>query len=112
MGDDDQLQNQIADIGVRFLKRTIGEVAQLREFLDSARAGSLDSLKQLERLGHKIHGSGAMFGFDELSERASEIERLASTGRSNDSKSLDRIEEALRALEVQVDKAARDSGVE
>jgi HPt (histidine-containing phosphotransfer) domain-containing protein len=111
MGDDDQLQKQIADIGVRFLKRTIGEVSQLREFLDSARAGSLDSLKQLERLGHKIHGSGAMFGFDELSKRASEIERLASTGR-NDSKSLDRIEEALRALEVQVDKAAREGGVE
>jgi len=110
MSDDDQLQKQMADIGVRFLKRTIGEVSQLRAYLDSARTGSLDSLKQLERLAHKIYGSGAMFGFDELSERASQIERLASTGR-NDSTSLDRIEDSLRALEGQVDKAAREGGV-
>ena len=109
MGDDHQLQQQIADIGVRFVKRTIGEVAQLRAYLDSARCGSLDSLKELERLAHKISGSGAMFGFDELSERASQIERLASTGRTN-STSLDRIEDSLRALEGQVDKAAREGG--
>jgi HPt (histidine-containing phosphotransfer) domain-containing protein len=111
MGEEDRLQQQIADIGVRFLRRTLGEVSQLREYLDSARAGSLDSLKQLERLAHKIHGSGAMFSFDELSERANEIERLASTAR-NDIKSLDEIEEALRALEEQVDEAAREGGVE
>ena len=107
---DDQLQQQIADIGVRFLKRTIGEVGQLRAYLESARGGSLDSRKELERLAHRIYGSGAMFGFDELSERASEIERLASTGR-NDGTSLDRIEGSLRALERQVDKAAREGGL-
>jgi HPt (histidine-containing phosphotransfer) domain-containing protein len=110
MSDDDQLQQQIADIGVRFLRRTIGEVSQLRQCLESARAGSLDSLKQLERLAHKIQGSGAMFGFDELSERASEIERLASTGW-DDSTALDRIEDSLRVLEVQVERAAREGGV-
>lgn len=110
MGEEDQLQKQIADIGVRFLKRTIGEISQLRECLENARGGSLDSLKQLERLAHKINGSAAMFGFDELSERASEIERLASTGR-NDSASLDEIENSLRALEVQVEMTARARGI-
>ena len=111
MGEEDKFQEQIADIGVRFLKRTLGEIAQLSGCLQSVRDGSVDSLKQLERLAHKIHGSGAMFGFDELSERASEIERLAATG-CYDSTSLDRIEEALRVLEVQVGKAAREGGVQ
>jgi HPt (histidine-containing phosphotransfer) domain-containing protein len=110
MGEQDKLQEQIADIGVRFLKRTIEEVSQLRECLESVRGGSLDALKHLERLAHKINGSAAMFGFDELSERASEIERLAGAGR-DDSASLDRIEHSLRALEAQVEKTARERGI-
>ena len=111
MHEEDKLQKQIADIGLRYLKRTMGELYQLRECLQGVRDASPEALKQLERLAHKIHGSGAMFGFDELSERASDIERLASTGRA-DSGSLDLIEASLRALELQVQKAAREHGVE
>lgn len=111
MRDDEKLQQQIADIGVRYLKRTRGELSELRECLQSARGGAADALQQLERLAHKIHGSGAMFGFDELSERASDIERLAASGRQ-DSSWLDRIEQSVRALEIQVERAAQERGVE
>lgn len=77
MNEDEQLQEQIADIGSRYLQRTLGELVALRDCLDGARQGSMDALKQLGQMAHKIHGSGAMFGFDAVSERASAIERLA-----------------------------------
>lgn len=106
----EKLQRQIADIGVRYLKRTLGELAQLRDLLASARAGTPDALKQLERMAHKIHGSGAMFGFDEVSERANELERLVANG-STDDDAMQRVEASIEALEAQVQKDAQARGM-
>jgi HPt (histidine-containing phosphotransfer) domain-containing protein len=111
MRDDEKLQQQIADIGTRYLRRTLGELTQLRECLLSVRAQSPDALKQLERMAHKIHGSGAMFGFDAVSERANDIEQLAASGQG-DAATLDRLDELLRALTEEVVKEARARGVE
>ncbi len=100
MNQGDELQRQIADIGTRYLKRTLGELEQLRALLAQARAGSRESLRELSRMAHKINGSGAMFGFDSVSERAYEIERLA----ISETPAIEDLEAHLAALEDEVRK--------
>ena len=109
MQDDEKLRQQIADIAVRYIRRTQGELVQLREMLAAIRAGDVDAQKQLERLAHKIHGSGAMFGFDTISERAHEIERLSGS-RQSDSETLTKIEQALLGLEAEVANVGKQQG--
>lgn len=109
MQDDEKLRQQIADIAVRYIKRTQGELGQLRAALAAIRAGDAGAQKQLERLAHKIHGSGAMFGFDAISDRAHEIERLAGSGQS-DSDTLTSIEQALVGLETEVAGVSAQQG--
>lgn len=112
MSDEEQrLQRQIADIGTRYLVRTLGELPQLRALLCDARDGTPDALKSLERMAHKIHGSGAMFGFEEISERAEDLERLAAAG-SGDPEHLQQLEASIGALEAEVNKQARAQGVQ
>jgi HPt (histidine-containing phosphotransfer) domain-containing protein len=108
--DENKLQQQIADIGTRYLKRTLGEVGQLRAYLEQARSGSADALKEIERMAHKIHGSGAMFGFDAVSERADELERIAAQA-GRDRGLLQSIEGSIAALESQVQQDAQVRGI-
>jgi len=77
MSEQDKLQEQMAKIGDRYLGRTLSELDQLHELAALALSGSPGQARELEQMAHKIHGSGAMFGFDLLSEHAGEIERIA-----------------------------------
>lgn len=110
MQDDEKLRQQIADIAVRYIKRTQGELGQLRDALAAIRAGDAGAQKQLERLAHKIHGSGAMFGFDGVSERAYEIEQLARQGSGEDA--CERLGAAVDALADEVRRQAHARGVQ
>lgn len=110
MNEDDKLQQHIADIGSRYLKRTLGEIDQLRALLQDAQAGADDALVRVGQIAHKIHGSGAMFGFDAVSERAYEIEQLARGGRDN--ATLERIQTGVAALAEEVRKQAQLRGVQ
>ena len=77
MSDEERLRQQMAQIGVRYLSRTLGELRRMQDLLHAALSGTPALFKDLEHLAHKIHGSGAMFGFDALSDRAGEIEHIA-----------------------------------
>ncbi len=79
MSDQNKLQQQLGDIAVRYIKRTLGEVDVLRDHLQNLQNGQLGVLKEIEHLSHRIHGSGAMFGFDDLSRHAREIELASAT---------------------------------
>jgi len=111
MRDDEKLQQHIADIGTRYLKRTLGELAQLRDCLQEIRNGSGAAIQELARFAHKIHGSGAMFGFDAISERADELERLANFQNATP-EGVDKLEACIAALEQEVVNEARARGVE
>lgn len=108
---DETLQQQIAGIGARYLKRTVGEVVQLRESLARACDGEPGAMKELAQLAHKIHGSGAMFGFESLSERAHEIERLAASGQA-DAETSQRLQARIAAFEEELRIQARSQGIE
>jgi chemotaxis protein histidine kinase CheA len=71
-----QLREQVAALGVKFLQRTQDQTTALRELLGSLSNGDESVLTRMQELSHKIHGSGAMFGFEEVSRCAGEIEQL------------------------------------
>jgi len=77
MHDPDKLRQQMAQIGDRYIGRTLGEMRRMCELATQVPGASAEVLKDLEHLAHKIHGSGAMFGFDAMSDQAGEIEHLA-----------------------------------
>jgi HPt (histidine-containing phosphotransfer) domain-containing protein len=76
--DEERLRQQMASIGARYLTRTLGELTRISELLAQVESGSNTALKELQHAAHKIHGSGAMFGFHEVSERARAIEHITS----------------------------------
>jgi HPt (histidine-containing phosphotransfer) domain-containing protein len=113
MSDENRLQQQMAQIGVRYLGRTLGELQRMHELLHSALNGSPAMLKDLEHLAHKIHGSGAMFGFDALSDTAGEVEHIAGVlGKGEGPEhykalSESELQERLRAAVAKLDAATR-----
>jgi HPt (histidine-containing phosphotransfer) domain-containing protein len=74
MSDRDALQAQLGALSVQFLERTRGHVGLLKSLLARVGRAELAALLELRAISHKIHGSGAMFGFPDISEPAGEIE--------------------------------------
>jgi HPt (histidine-containing phosphotransfer) domain-containing protein len=72
-----ELRRKMAVIGARYLARTHTEIGELRTLIAQLASGGKATLKEIEMLAHRIRGSGAIFGFTELSEAAEGIEMLA-----------------------------------
>lgn len=70
-----EIQDQLRILGGKFLSRTRDQTAQLRQWLRDLPHGA-EPLAPLEEIAHKIHGSGAMFGFAAISTCAGEMESL------------------------------------
>lgn len=96
---EEQLREQVKVLGEKFLLRTAGQITTLREQSRRLRGGDREALGVIQELTHKIHGSGAMFGFADLSDRAGEIERLVVAGVSGDD-TLDRLDTFIDQLGV------------
>lgn len=108
----DRMLQQLGEIGLRYLKRTIGEIGTLRELLTQLQAGDASRLKEIEQLSHKINGSGAMFGFDDLSNQAREIELAAGNGAVYTPELHSKLEFYVAGLEAAAAAAARERGIE
>jgi HPt (histidine-containing phosphotransfer) domain-containing protein len=111
MAEDNRMQQQLGEIGLRYLKRTVTEIATLRDMLAKLRAGEASSLKEIEHLSHKIHGSGAMFGFDALSSEARQIE-LAAGSSANTPELHAQLEQYIAGLENAAAAAAKERGIQ
>jgi HPt (histidine-containing phosphotransfer) domain-containing protein len=108
MDERDELQQKIADIGGRYIQRTAGEVASLRDLIAKVRAGNAAAFKDIEHLAHKIYGSGAMFGFEAVSDRARALELAAKD--ATDPGVFDKLQQHADSLEQQVQAALRARG--
>ena len=109
MDERDELQQKIADIGGRYIQRTAGEIAGLRDMIAKVRAGNAAAGKDIEHLAHKIYGSGAMFGFDAVSDQARVLE-LAERD-ATDPGMVDQLQEHADKLEQTVQAALRARGL-
>lgn len=110
MDERDELQQKIADIANRYIQRTAGELAGLRELLEKVRGGNAAAVKDIEHLAHKIYGSGSMFGFDAVSEQARSLELTAKD--LADPQLLSKLEQYAAGLEQQVQAAVRARGTQ
>jgi HPt (histidine-containing phosphotransfer) domain-containing protein len=112
MNDRERMQQQLSEIGSRYLKRTLNELGQLREMLDKVRGGDTARIKDIEHFAHKIYGSGAMFGFEEVSIHAGEIEQLAvQKADAVDPALLEQLDGCVKQLEAATHEAARSRGL-
>jgi chemotaxis protein histidine kinase CheA len=105
------INERLVELGTRYLVRSSEEVSQLRGFLQRYSDGELAALKEIEVVAHRIRGSGAMFGFAEVSERAGQLEMLVvdATRRSSAFGSLsEELMSLIDAVEVAVLDAQRD----
>jgi HPt (histidine-containing phosphotransfer) domain-containing protein len=80
----DQLALALAPLAVHFLQRTRLEAAVLSELIACEHIGDPIVIDKLEHMAHKIHGSGAIFGFSAVSESAGEIELLVACLKARD----------------------------
>ena len=69
--------HQVAVIAGRYLERVSREITQLETLITNAESGDLAVVKEIEALTHRMHGSGAMLHFDEISSLAGELERMS-----------------------------------
>jgi HPt (histidine-containing phosphotransfer) domain-containing protein len=106
----DELQQKIADIAGRYIKRTAGELAGLRDLIAKVRTGDIGAVKDIEQLAHKIYGSGSMFGFEAVSEQARRLEVAARDPLG--AQMIDKLETHADALEQQVQAALRARGAQ
>jgi HPt (histidine-containing phosphotransfer) domain-containing protein len=105
MDERDGLQQKIADIAGRYIQRTASEIGGLRELIDKVRGGNTAAVKDIVHLAHKIYGSGSMFGFDAVSEKARDLELVAKD--EADPQLADKLQIQADALEHQVKEALR-----
>jgi HPt (histidine-containing phosphotransfer) domain-containing protein len=72
-----ELSEQVKVLGEKFLQRTAGQILVFQEQLARLAAGDCSVLTPITEVAHKIHGSGAVFGFATLSECAGRLEELS-----------------------------------
>ncbi len=96
-----------------FLERCAGDLRAARELLVRLRAGELDAFAQLERLAHRLRGTGASLGFESLDASAGAIERSCALQRgavSLDHAVIEGLAEHLERLEAEVARLSNAAG--
>jgi two-component system, OmpR family, response regulator len=71
------VEEEVKALYEAFLARTRTEAVTMRDLVERAVAGDRTALSQLEKMTHRIHGTGAVFGFSAISDSAEVIERMA-----------------------------------
>lgn len=69
-------QKRLDEIGTRFIRGTVDQLAELRGLATRIHDGDHAGLVELENLTHQLHGSAAMFRFDAVSAKAGRINKL------------------------------------
>jgi hypothetical protein len=101
----EELQNKIAQIAGRYLERVTREVEELRVLVNNAASGELGVVRDIEALTHRMHGSGAMLHFDEISSHAGELERMSADFLRAGKVDQPRMIPILQQLQDAIDKA-------
>ena len=101
----DELQARVTVIAGRYLERVSREITHLEQLVQSAASGDLEVVREIERLTHRMHGSGAMLQFDEISRLAGELERMSGEFGSSGHVDQPRMVPVLQRLQAAIVKA-------
>jgi HPt (histidine-containing phosphotransfer) domain-containing protein len=77
MSDNNNLSLRTSELARKYLERTSAEVDELRQLIAQVPRGDEHTYRNIEILVHRIRGSGALFGFELISDAALGIESLA-----------------------------------
>jgi HPt (histidine-containing phosphotransfer) domain-containing protein len=101
----EELQAKVAVIAGRYLERVSREIEQLKAMVNNAASGDLGVVKEIEALAHRMHGSGAMLHFDEISGSAGELERMSAEFGASGQVDQPRMLPVLERLQAAIAKA-------
>ena len=104
----EQLHARLVQIAGRYLDRVSKEVVQLGSMIDDAAGGDLGVVREIEMLTHRMHGSGAMLHFDEISGYAGELERMAAAFIAAAHVDQPRMVAKFQQLQAAIDKACAE----
>ena len=68
---------RMAEIAAKFIVRSSGEIGAMRDALTKLAAGDAAVLTEIRHIAHRMTGTGATLGFEQLSDCAATIEKLA-----------------------------------
>lgn len=106
----EELRAKMVQIAGRFLERVSREIVQLRGMIDNAAGGDLTVVREIETLTHRMHGSGAMLQFDEISGYAGELERMAAEFVAASQVDQPRMLAKFEQLRAAIEKACAERG--
>jgi chemotaxis protein histidine kinase CheA len=101
----EELQAKVTAIAGRYLERVSREITRLESLVTDAASGDLKVVKEIEALTHRMHGSGAMLRFDEISGSAGELERMSAEFGATGQVDQPRMLPVLQRLQAAVAKA-------
>jgi HPt (histidine-containing phosphotransfer) domain-containing protein len=94
---------RMAELAVKFVDRTAGELESLRGFLGRLNTGDVQVLDDIRNVAHRMCGTGATLGFETLADCAYRVEQLStSNGAVPDSSTVLQLGTAVDALEVEL----------
>jgi chemotaxis protein histidine kinase CheA len=119
-GPEGVLRDQISSLADKFMKRTADQLCAFQEQLRAFAHGDRSVLASIGLVAHKIHGSGAVFGFSRISEAAGTLEHLIAAldreiipaDSATSAQQLERLSAAVEQLArvVEEERAAGNSG--
>ena len=80
---DVRTQKRLDEIGTRFIRYTVDQLAELPSLAARIHEGDAAGLAELENLTHQLHSSAAMFRFDAVSTKAGRINKLLKSFEAN-----------------------------
>jgi chemotaxis protein histidine kinase CheA len=104
----EELQAKMVQIAGRYLDRVTREIVQLRTMVDDAAGGDLQVVREIEALTHRMHGSGAMLQFEEISSYAGELERMSAQFVASGKVDQPRMIPVLEKLQAAIEQACAE----
>ena len=83
-GGDAAVKSRLNELAQKFVTRTTGDLALMREGLSRLEAGDRAGLDQIRHLAHRACGTGGTLGLCALSDAAGEFEALLAQRRPGD----------------------------
>jgi HPt (histidine-containing phosphotransfer) domain-containing protein len=69
-------RTRLRELAQKFLQRSAVDLGAMRRDLIAVKAGEVAAQGRLVQLAHRMRGSGAMFGFPDVSDCAGRLEQL------------------------------------
>jgi HPt (histidine-containing phosphotransfer) domain-containing protein len=98
-------RTRLAELAEKFIQRTRGELEVMRRSLEGVGSGDAAPLGEILHLAHRISGTGATLGFDGVSERAHQVEKIAAAqtpGAACDAATIERLRQGIDALAAEL----------